>query len=1153
MSLSDNNRPAPRPGLLQRAAAAARYMISGVTPETWMSPLQPLRPMAESTKGRAFDFPVAWNLNYIPRATERVSFQRLKMLSTNWDLLRLIIERRKDQIEALDWTIRPKEQQGSRKGNRDAGSKHKPAIDEVTEFFKYPDKRHDWAQWIRSVLDQHMVYDGVAIYKRPTRGKKLWGLELQDAATIKILLDGDGRIPQAPSPAFQQVLKGLPTSNYTTYDGGEMMYVVQNVRPDHVYGYSRVEQIIWRVETAIQRVSSQLAYFTEGNIPDQLFIAPEGMTSDQIAALQTYWDGIFAGNVPIKRRGWWLPHGSDSKATKEKPLTDEFDEWLARVACYAFSVSPQPFVQRMNRATAESAQETAESEGNAPTIKFVSRLVNRVIAEDFGHPELEFSFDLDEEFDPVKAAVMNSTYVRAGIKTIDEVRDDLGEETKGGAAATLLYATPTGFVPIDPTEAAALVAANRPPPPAGFGGAPTPGGTPKPGAPVVKPGAAAAAKPQSKGTKPQPKGSASVAKSIVRSLYVNRPLLNAHDLVDWAREQGFHADAINPDDLHVTLAYSTTPVDWSGIDAGEPLVLVEGDEDARSVAPLGDDGAIVLHLESDALRARWQALNDAGAVWNYPEYRPHVTITYDGHPDLSTVKPYTGQLIFGAEERSAIGEDGWAATEDEVDAAAAQADRNATPAQIASGNYGKGHVIIQGLDISIESEAGSMRRGTSPDGVPWEVEMPAHYGYVKRSLGADGEHVDVFLGPYPLSERAWIIDQINANTGAWDEHKVMLGYSNLTEAVNDYTKSFSDDRGFERIQDVTEVSIEQLKEWLTNGDSSEPLGTGWMTGKTVENFDPRSEARGKPAYLQRSAEVGKVAAVPFPRSTLLAPRSSGHGALTKVSAVPFSRWPEPLSKKFHPLTPNLHTRPALKAAASRLEGRVAVALKQAAGPIMVYIKGRLGKVAKAEDDEDAALAEALKSLQVLINATEDDLEEVAADGAREALATLGVEMTSDLVDQVNERAAKWAEERAGELVTMVTDSTRNMVRDVVASGLADGDRANDISERLEEVGFGEKRAHLIANTEVANANSHGALNGYVQAKENGVETLKEWLTDDEPCPICEENADAGPIPLEEDFPSGDDAPQAHPNCLCALVPWVADDTEESGDAEPEEE
>jgi hypothetical protein len=107
-------------------------------------------------------------------------------------------------------------------------------------------------------------------------------------------------------------------------------------------------------------------------------------------------------------------------------LKDVFDEWLARVVCFAFSVSPLPFVAQMNRATAETAHDAAQAEGLAPLKGWVKALVDRVIATAFAAPDLEFAWADDQETDPKKLADIAAVYVGAGIKTVDEVRAELG-------------------------------------------------------------------------------------------------------------------------------------------------------------------------------------------------------------------------------------------------------------------------------------------------------------------------------------------------------------------------------------------------------------------------------------------------------------------------------------------------------------------------------------------------------------------------------------------------------------------------------------------------------------------------------------------------------------------------------------------------------
>lgn len=454
MALEDRGaKDVPSPGILRRAADAARYVISGVTPATWFGPLQPLPPQAPpEVKGRGWDYPTGWNLNYRPRAGERIGFERLRRLADHCDLLRLVIETRKDQMEVLDWAIRPRERQA---GQRPAiAGARATEIDAITVFLQTPDRRHDWAQWLRALLEDHFVIDAPALYRRRTRGAALYALELLDGATIKVLLDADGRVPEPPSPAYQQVLKGVPAADYTGFTTGELIYYPKNLRSHHAYGYSPVEQIIDRIETAIARARSQQAYFTEGNLPDGLISGPEGWTVDQIRSMQDYWDSLFAGNLPLRRRNWWVPSGARWQETKQPPLKDEFDEWLARVVCYAFSISPQPFVREMNRATADAAQATAAKEGLAPTMAWVKRLIDRVIAEDFGCRDLEFVWCEGPELDPAKAAENNQIYVRNGIKTIDEVRDGLGLKALGGAAATPMVATANGYVALGATPVA---------------------------------------------------------------------------------------------------------------------------------------------------------------------------------------------------------------------------------------------------------------------------------------------------------------------------------------------------------------------------------------------------------------------------------------------------------------------------------------------------------------------------------------------------------------------------------------------------------------------------------------------------------------------------------------------------------------------------
>ena len=127
--------------------------------------------------------------------------------------------------------------------------------------------------------------------------------------------------------------------------------------------------------------------------------------------------------------------------------------------------------------------------------------------------------------------------------------------------------------------------------------------------------------------------------------------------------------------------------------------------------------------------------------------------------------------------------------------AKAAARRQPTPAQIDAGNYPKLHGRFQGLRISIENPKGSTRRGTDPNGKPWQITMHHHYGYIRGSQGVDKDHVDCYIGPHRDADTAYIVHQRKA--GQWDQYdedKVMLGFHSEAAARRAYLAHYDDPR-----------------------------------------------------------------------------------------------------------------------------------------------------------------------------------------------------------------------------------------------------------------------------------------------------------------------------------------------------------------------
>jgi hypothetical protein len=143
-----------------------------------------------------------------------------------------------------------------------------------------------------------------------------------------------------------------------------------------------------------------------------------------------------------------------------------------------------------------------------------------------------------------------------------------------------------------------------------------------------------------------------------RTLYVSRKLLNADELRRWAEAQGFR-NLVPAADMHVTVIASREALDWLKIspdsgwgpdgDNGELTVPPGG---PRIVEPLGNNQVPVLLFNSWRLAYRHGEMREAGASWDFEEYQPHVTLSYQRPPDgfdYDAVEPFVGQLRFGPE------------------------------------------------------------------------------------------------------------------------------------------------------------------------------------------------------------------------------------------------------------------------------------------------------------------------------------------------------------------------------------------------------------------------------------------------------------------------------------------------------------------------
>ena len=430
-----------------------QYSETFLGKEPFLSPGVPLTPKdPDGTPPRRFQYTPGYNYAIQPRSTESITFAQLRAVS-DYTLIRVIIEHVKDLLKSHEWDIVA--------ADKGKGESYEGDIKACVEFWEKPDQRNTWDEWLGQVIEEIVSIDALTLYRHKTRGGKLWALEVIDGSSIKPVIDERGMEPLPPVPAYQQFLYGIPKTAYTQ---DEIIYRPKNRRANKYYGFGPVEQCIITINQGMRRELQQLAQFTDGNIPAGVCGVPKEWKPEEILAWQKYWDDVLVGDVQNRSRIRFVPEGGQIQKFKEDELynsKNSFDEWMARIFCFTFGISPIPFISMTNRSVAEELGDV-EAEGGVAVLKmFIERLINEVIDHDLLMPHLQFTWITDRGRLMAKKVDRNVRYLGAGILQLDEIREDEGLEPIGLPPGII---TASGFVPFPEVGADGRIIEPEPPP-----------------------------------------------------------------------------------------------------------------------------------------------------------------------------------------------------------------------------------------------------------------------------------------------------------------------------------------------------------------------------------------------------------------------------------------------------------------------------------------------------------------------------------------------------------------------------------------------------------------------------------------------------------------------------------------------------------------
>jgi hypothetical protein len=222
-----------------------------------------------------------------------------------------------------------------------------------------------------------------------------------------------------------------------------------------------------------------------------------------------------------------------------------------------------------------------------------------------------------------------------------------------------------------------------------------------------------------------------------------------------------------------------------------------------------------------------------------------------GRQETGSMEPGEGSAVRGSHlpQEASFGE--------RLKSAIAETETEPTEAQKKAGNYKKGHLSFGGYDFTVETPKGVTRSGKDEQGKPWSVTMHDTYGYILGKIGVDGDHIDMFINDAAdldtFDGNVYVVDQVNPETGEFDEHKVMYGYPSEEAATEAYLANYS--KGWKGLGKVTSVPKATFDKWLESSDrKTKPFAEYAMVQKEQAKFD-RDVKEVKPSEMTEAQKV----------------------------------------------------------------------------------------------------------------------------------------------------------------------------------------------------------------------------------------------------------------------------------------------------------
>ena len=331
-----------------------------------------------------------------------------------------------NQVSAMTWGLRVADKFEAQKDSPEIKNK----LELCREWTERPDPENDveFPEFVSGAIEEILTTDALTIYPQHNLAGEFIGLWRLDGATIEPKPDALGRYPGAASgkAAYYQYAHGLIDRKFTI---DQLWYMPTRRRADCPYGFPPAERVLFSINLATRGKIEWLNYYTHGNTPDAVFIAPEGWGPETIAKFEDALTAQFEGRADRRVQHKWLPFGSQFQATHTREHSTDQEEWWLKAITYAYGVSPARMIKLLNRAGGEVMETAAIETGARLRAAQIRRLFMRLYSRILNAPEIEFYWQDDETEDPTIAYTRGLAFRNSGAISTNSLLTKFGEKT----------------------------------------------------------------------------------------------------------------------------------------------------------------------------------------------------------------------------------------------------------------------------------------------------------------------------------------------------------------------------------------------------------------------------------------------------------------------------------------------------------------------------------------------------------------------------------------------------------------------------------------------------------------------------------------------------------------------------------------------------